>query len=230
MDPFRLCLGLGPVAVYLCLLGTISLSRRAVLVSGVRDAATLALAVSGLVVHRADGTVLSLRGGSEVRPARLASPAGALRDVRHPLAVGVAAAAGDLQRLGGQAASHPGRRGRFARRRGAVGGREPGTARTGRAVVRRRLCGASRGIVDRRRRPAEPVRLAAVGGGVGTALCARKSPAIRAAWSSCWPACCASRSSSGPLPTIRRRSPARCWTLSSRCRGWWDCREMTKHE
>ena len=50
MDPFRLCLGLGPVAVYLCLLGTISLSRRAVLVSGVRDAATLALAVSGLVV------------------------------------------------------------------------------------------------------------------------------------------------------------------------------------
>ena len=50
MDPFRLCLGLGPAAIYLCLLGTISLSRRPLLVSGIRDAATLALAVSGLVV------------------------------------------------------------------------------------------------------------------------------------------------------------------------------------
>lgn len=50
MDPFRLCLGLGPVAIYLCLLGMIGLSRRPLLISGVRDAATLALAVSGLVV------------------------------------------------------------------------------------------------------------------------------------------------------------------------------------
>lgn len=50
MDPFRLCLALGPVAVYLLLLGAINLSRRPLLVSGMRDATTLALAVSGLVI------------------------------------------------------------------------------------------------------------------------------------------------------------------------------------
>jgi hypothetical protein len=50
MDPFRLCLALGPVAMYLLLLGMVNLSRRPLLVSGVRDAAALALAVSGLVV------------------------------------------------------------------------------------------------------------------------------------------------------------------------------------
>ena len=50
MDPFRLCLALGPVAMYLLLLGAVNLSRRSLLVSGVRDAAALALAVSGLVV------------------------------------------------------------------------------------------------------------------------------------------------------------------------------------
>jgi hypothetical protein len=50
IDPFRLCVALGPVAMYLLLLGAINLSRRSLLVSGVRDAAALALAVSGLVV------------------------------------------------------------------------------------------------------------------------------------------------------------------------------------
>lgn len=50
MDPFRLCLAFGPVAMYLVLLGAINLSRRPLLVSGVRDAATLALAISGLVI------------------------------------------------------------------------------------------------------------------------------------------------------------------------------------
>jgi len=50
MDPFRLCLALGPVAMYMLLLGAINLSRRPLLVSGLRDAATLAVAVSGLVV------------------------------------------------------------------------------------------------------------------------------------------------------------------------------------
>jgi hypothetical protein len=50
MDPFRLCLALGPVAMYLLLLGVVNLSRRSLLVSGARDAAALALAVSGLVV------------------------------------------------------------------------------------------------------------------------------------------------------------------------------------
>ena len=50
MDPFRFCLALGPVAMYLVLLGAVNLSRRPLLVSGVRDVATLALAVSGLVI------------------------------------------------------------------------------------------------------------------------------------------------------------------------------------
>jgi hypothetical protein len=50
MDPFRLYLALGPVAIYLLLLGAVNLSRRPLLVSGGRDAAALALAVSGMVV------------------------------------------------------------------------------------------------------------------------------------------------------------------------------------
>jgi hypothetical protein len=50
IDPFRLCVALGPLAMYLLLLGAINLARRSLLVSGVRDAAALALAVSGLVV------------------------------------------------------------------------------------------------------------------------------------------------------------------------------------
>ena len=50
MDPFRLCLALGPVAVYLLLLGSINMFRRPFLVSGGRDAAALGLAVSGLVI------------------------------------------------------------------------------------------------------------------------------------------------------------------------------------
>jgi len=50
MDPFRLCLALGPVAIYLLLLGAINLSRRPFLVSGTRDTAALGLAVSGLIL------------------------------------------------------------------------------------------------------------------------------------------------------------------------------------
>ena len=50
MDPFRLCLALGPVCVYLLLLGAINLSRRPLLVSGTRDAAVLGLAVSGFMI------------------------------------------------------------------------------------------------------------------------------------------------------------------------------------
>jgi hypothetical protein len=49
MEPFHLCLALGPVAIYLFLLGVIDLSRRPLVVSGGRDAATLGLAVSGLI-------------------------------------------------------------------------------------------------------------------------------------------------------------------------------------
>lgn len=50
MDPFRLCLTLGPMAVYLLLIGSINLGRRPFLVYGKRDAAALAMAVSGLVI------------------------------------------------------------------------------------------------------------------------------------------------------------------------------------
>ncbi|NQU24062.1 MAG: hypothetical protein HQ567_22495 [Candidatus Nealsonbacteria bacterium] len=49
-DPFRLCLALGPVVVYVLLLGALNLSRRPLLVSGTRDAAALGLAVSGFVI------------------------------------------------------------------------------------------------------------------------------------------------------------------------------------
>lgn len=50
MDPFRACLALGPLAIYLLLIGAINLSRRPFLVSGTRDAAALGLAVSGFVL------------------------------------------------------------------------------------------------------------------------------------------------------------------------------------
>jgi hypothetical protein len=50
MEPFRFCVAIGPVAMYLLLLGAINLSRRPWLVSGVRDAAALALAAAGLVI------------------------------------------------------------------------------------------------------------------------------------------------------------------------------------
>jgi len=50
MDPFRVCLAFGPLAMYMLLLGAINLSRRPLLVSGVRDASALAAAVSGMVV------------------------------------------------------------------------------------------------------------------------------------------------------------------------------------
>ena len=48
-DSFRLCLALGPVAIYLVVLGLLNLARRPLLVSGGRDAAALGLAASGLV-------------------------------------------------------------------------------------------------------------------------------------------------------------------------------------
>jgi hypothetical protein len=50
MDPLRLSLALGPLAVYFLLLGTINLSRRPLLVTGGRDAFALGLAISGLVM------------------------------------------------------------------------------------------------------------------------------------------------------------------------------------
>lgn len=50
IDPFRLCLALGPVAVYMVLVGAVNLFRRPLLVSGTRDTAALGLAVSGLIL------------------------------------------------------------------------------------------------------------------------------------------------------------------------------------
>jgi hypothetical protein len=50
MDPLRLSLALGPLAIYLLLLGMLNLSRRPWLVTGGRDAFALGLAVSGLVI------------------------------------------------------------------------------------------------------------------------------------------------------------------------------------
>jgi hypothetical protein len=50
MDPFRLCVALGPVAVYFLLLGAVNLFRRPFCVSGTRDTAVLGVAVSGLVL------------------------------------------------------------------------------------------------------------------------------------------------------------------------------------
>jgi hypothetical protein len=50
MDPFRLCLALGPVAMYLLLLGAVNLRGRPLVFSGVRDATLLALAIAGLMV------------------------------------------------------------------------------------------------------------------------------------------------------------------------------------
>ncbi len=50
MEPFHQCLALGPVAIYLLLLGAINLARRPFVVSGGRDTAVLGLAVSGLVL------------------------------------------------------------------------------------------------------------------------------------------------------------------------------------
>lgn len=50
MDPLRLAVALGPVAIYLLLLGMINLARRPLLVSGGRDTFALGMAIGGLVI------------------------------------------------------------------------------------------------------------------------------------------------------------------------------------
>jgi hypothetical protein len=50
MAPLQLCLTVGPIAMYLLMLGIINLGRRPYLVSGGRDTAALALAVIGLML------------------------------------------------------------------------------------------------------------------------------------------------------------------------------------
>lgn len=50
MDPLHLSIALGPLAVYLLVLGSVNCSRRPLVTSGARDLAALGVAVSGLVV------------------------------------------------------------------------------------------------------------------------------------------------------------------------------------
>jgi hypothetical protein len=50
VDPLHVCIALGPLAMYLLVLGIINLSHRPLLTTGGRDAAALAIGVSGLVV------------------------------------------------------------------------------------------------------------------------------------------------------------------------------------
>ena len=50
MDPFHLCIALGPLGVYLLLMGIINLMPRPFLTNGARDTAALCIAISGFVV------------------------------------------------------------------------------------------------------------------------------------------------------------------------------------
>lgn len=50
MDPLHAAISLGPVAAYLLVLGAVNLGTRPLVTSGGRDAATLAVGLSGLVV------------------------------------------------------------------------------------------------------------------------------------------------------------------------------------
>ena len=50
MDPLSLCIALGPVAVYLILVGSLNLGRRPFLTTGARDLTALAITLAGLMV------------------------------------------------------------------------------------------------------------------------------------------------------------------------------------
>lgn len=50
MDPLHLCIALGPLGVYLLLLGIVNLVPRPLVTNGARDTAALAVAISGLVL------------------------------------------------------------------------------------------------------------------------------------------------------------------------------------
>jgi hypothetical protein len=50
MDPIRLCLACGPLALYLAVVGVINLGRRPVAISGTRDCIALAIGASGLML------------------------------------------------------------------------------------------------------------------------------------------------------------------------------------
>ncbi len=223
MDPFRLCLALGPVAMYLLLLGAVNLSRRSLLVSGVRDAAALALAVSGLVVIGPMELFFpfesAIKLGAYVVGCLLALALYVMCVVLWLLLLRPRLVI--LQHLGRQVASDPGRCGRSVRRRRTLGGRQPGDSGIGRAVVYGQLRAAAQRVADFRRRQSEPRGLAAAGDepprGAGPRGSrpqpARPEPHRRRA-------CCASPASFWPLPTIPRPSPARCWTSPNHCGRW----------
>ncbi len=50
MDTLSACIGFGPLAIYLVLLGVINLSRRPLVLSGTRETLSLGLALAGLMV------------------------------------------------------------------------------------------------------------------------------------------------------------------------------------
>jgi hypothetical protein len=50
MDPLHFCIAMGPLAVYLLLVGLINLSGRPFITSGARDTAALGVAISGFIV------------------------------------------------------------------------------------------------------------------------------------------------------------------------------------
>jgi hypothetical protein len=50
MDPLHACIALGPLAMYLVVLGTINLSARPLVTTGARDLMALGLAIAGLAV------------------------------------------------------------------------------------------------------------------------------------------------------------------------------------
>lgn len=69
-DPLSMCVGLGPVAIYLLALGAMNLSRRPRLVCGARDTVALGAAAAGLVMigpmHLFYPIVASIRMGEYV--------------------------------------------------------------------------------------------------------------------------------------------------------------------
>jgi len=50
VDGLRLCVALGPLALYLLVLGAVNLSRRPLMISGARDNAALGIGVSGMLL------------------------------------------------------------------------------------------------------------------------------------------------------------------------------------
>ena len=50
MDPLNLCIALGPVAIYLILIGSLNLGRRPFVTTGTRDLMALAIAISGFIL------------------------------------------------------------------------------------------------------------------------------------------------------------------------------------